>query len=186
MQRVASGEFNPAYERCLELRNNPARKIWGIRKQELEDLKAENGELLERLAELDGLLAESQAGAGASTGDGAAPVREGMVPRSSYDRLKAEKEELEKAHAKRLQRLKEVGIIFLVSKILITNFRLFIRSLHTSLKSFSKQSTPFSVGESNSTNPAPTSVSQACMRPRARMVSPSNSQVPKDILVRCR
>ncbi|KIR26325.1 mitotic spindle assembly checkpoint protein MAD1 [Cryptococcus deuterogattii LA55] len=108
MQRVASGEFNPAYERCLELRNNPARKIWGIRKQELEDLKAENGELLERLAELDGLLAESQAGAGASTGGAAAATREGMVPRSSYDRLKTEKEELEKAHAKRLQRLKEI------------------------------------------------------------------------------
>ncbi|EAL18454.1 hypothetical protein CNBJ0960 [Cryptococcus deneoformans B-3501A] len=116
MQRVVSGEFNPAYERCLELRNNPAQKIWGIRKQELEDLKAENGELLERLAELDGLLAESQAGAGASAsasasvgaGGGGAPAHERMVPRSSYDRLKTEKEELEKAHAKRLQRLKEI------------------------------------------------------------------------------
>ncbi|OXM76822.1 mitotic spindle assembly checkpoint protein MAD1 [Cryptococcus neoformans Bt63] len=112
MQRVASGEFNPAYERCLELRNNPAQKIWGIRKQELEDLKAENGELLERLAELDGLLAESQAGVGAGTNSSArgegVPAHERMVPRSSYDRLKAEKEELEKAHAKRLQRLKEI------------------------------------------------------------------------------
>lgn len=195
MQRVVSGEFNPAYERCLELRNNPAQKIWGIRKQELEDLKAENGELLERLAELDGLLAESQAGAGASAsasasvgaGGGGAPAHERMVPRSSYDRLKTEKEELEKAHAKRLQRLKEVGIRFPDFHLLITNFRFFsIRFLHTNLKNSSKQSTLSSAGESSLTSQDPTSVSQACMRPRARMVSPSNLQVPKDILVLCR
>ncbi|WVF69623.1 hypothetical protein IAT40_004401 [Kwoniella sp. CBS 6097] len=109
MRRVASGEYNPATERCLELRNNPASKIMAVRQQALEDLKAENDELLERMKELDELLNQAQASGGgnAATGDGK-EGKEGMVPRSSFDRLKKEKEDLEKAHEKRLMRLKEI------------------------------------------------------------------------------
>ncbi|ODN79409.1 hypothetical protein L202_03401 [Cryptococcus amylolentus CBS 6039] len=99
MCRVASGEFNPLTERCLELRNNPEAKIQFIRKQELTALRQENNELLERLAELDGIL--SQQG---MSGD----VKEGMVPRSSYERLNKDQEDMGRAHEKRLTRLKEV------------------------------------------------------------------------------
>ncbi|WVQ75806.1 hypothetical protein IAR50_005439 [Cryptococcus sp. DSM 104548] len=98
MCRVASGEFNPATERCLQLRNNPESKMQFIRKQELVDLQKENDELLERLAELDSMLS----GQGMSGN-----AQEGMVPRPSYERLKKEKEDNETAHEKRLTRLKE-------------------------------------------------------------------------------
>nr|ODN75661.1 mitotic spindle assembly checkpoint protein MAD1 [Cryptococcus depauperatus CBS 7841] len=107
MQRVSSGEYNTAIERCLEHRNNPSSRVLAIRKQELQELKGENEELLERLAELDGLLAQN-------SGGDQMPTRSqgedsgGVVPRSSFNRLKKEKEELEKAHAKRLLRLKEI------------------------------------------------------------------------------
>ncbi|OCF45761.1 mitotic spindle assembly checkpoint protein MAD1 [Kwoniella heveanensis CBS 569] len=106
MRRVASGEYNPATERCIELRKNPATKIMAVRQQTLEDLKAENDELLERMKELDESLHEAQAGGQAA--QGANGSKEGRVPRSSFDRLKKEKEDLEKAHEKRLLRLKEI------------------------------------------------------------------------------
>ncbi|WVR04777.1 hypothetical protein IAU60_001789 [Kwoniella sp. DSM 27419] len=95
MRRVASGEYNPATERCIELRTNPAAKIMTVRKQALDDLLEENQQLIARLKEL-----ETQPGAGTGL--------EGMVPRSSYDRLEKEKAELQEAHAKRLLRLKEI------------------------------------------------------------------------------
>lgn len=93
MRRVASGEYNPERERCIELRSNPASKIKAIRSEELEKLKRENEALLDRLSE-----------AGRSA-DG----EKGGIPIESFERLRAEKEDLEKAHAKRLQRLKEVS-----------------------------------------------------------------------------
>ena len=86
MRRVASGEYNPETERCLELRANPAAKVHAVRNAQLETLKTENEALLERLRE--------------SAND--------AVPRESYERLKREKEDLEQGHAKRLLRLKEV------------------------------------------------------------------------------
>lgn len=84
MQRVASGEFNPVRERCLELKDNPASKAFAIRQKALDDLKAENQALLARVSGDD------------------------SVPRETYDRLVKEGEDREAAHAKRLQRLKEV------------------------------------------------------------------------------
>ena len=96
MRRVASGEYNHTTERVLELKNNPAAKVLAIRKQVLDDLRAENEALLDRLKSVDrGAAGTEQAGTGA-------------VPRESWDRLVKEKESLEQAHAKRLQRLKEV------------------------------------------------------------------------------
>jgi mitotic spindle assembly checkpoint protein MAD1 len=93
MRRVASGEYNPKTERIVELQNNPAAKIMAVRTQILEDLKKENEVLIQRLR--------------SSGGDGG----EGSIPRESWERLVKEKEELEKAHAKRLMRLKEVSYI---------------------------------------------------------------------------
>lgn len=84
MQRVASGEYNPARERCIELKGNPASKAFAIRQKALDDLKAENQALLARVSGDD------------------------TVPRETYERLVKEGEEREAAHAKRLQRLKEV------------------------------------------------------------------------------
>ncbi|KAK8847559.1 hypothetical protein IAR55_005418 [Kwoniella newhampshirensis] len=104
MRRVASGEYNPATGRCLELRSNPANKIMAVRKQELDDLKAENDELLERMRELDELVSAGGAG---NEGQGETGGKS-LVPRISFDRLKKEKEEMEQAHAKRLLRLKEI------------------------------------------------------------------------------
>lgn len=89
MRRVASGEYNPAKERCVELLANPAAKVRAIRQAQLDDLLAENTALLERMATLD------QPGASG-------------VPRESYDRLEKEKNEQQAAHEKRLLRLKEV------------------------------------------------------------------------------
>jgi mitotic spindle assembly checkpoint protein MAD1 len=94
MRRVASGEYNPATERCLELKVNPASKIQSIRAKQLEDLKQENEALLDRLR---------QSASATSPAEGS-----GSVPVESWERLKRENQELEKAHAKRLQRLKEV------------------------------------------------------------------------------
>lgn len=92
MRRVASGEYNPATERCIELKDNPSARIKAVRTKELDDLKAENQALIDRLAKA------------------AVPVDgEGSVPLASFERLRAEKEELERSHAKRLQRLKEVS-----------------------------------------------------------------------------
>ncbi|ORX34031.1 mitotic checkpoint protein-domain-containing protein [Kockovaella imperatae] len=91
MRRVASGEYNPDSERCLELRNNPAAKIHAIRKAQLDALTRENEALLERLS------------SSSSSSNG-----ETTVPQESYERLKREKEELEQSHAKRLLRLKEI------------------------------------------------------------------------------
>ncbi|KAL7419183.1 coiled-coil domain-containing protein mad1 [Cryptotrichosporon argae] len=93
MRRLASGEFNPAYERCLELRGNPAAKAQAVRQAMLDELRGENAALLDRLAKVDR--------AGGEGGDG-------FVPRESWDRLVREKEEMEAAHAKRLLRLKEI------------------------------------------------------------------------------
>ncbi|WVW78266.1 hypothetical protein I302_100219 [Kwoniella bestiolae CBS 10118] len=103
MRRVASGEYNPSTERCLEFKNNPANKIMAVRQQMLVDLKNENDELLEQIKQLDEIVNQSNN----STGS-AEKGREGMVPRSSFDRLKKEKEELERNHEKRLMRLKEI------------------------------------------------------------------------------
>jgi hypothetical protein len=88
MRRVASGEYNPKSERVIEFKNNPAAKIMAVRNQVLEDLRKENEALL-------------RCGGG---GGG-----EGSVPRESWERLCKEKEELERGHAKRLMRLKEVS-----------------------------------------------------------------------------
>jgi mitotic spindle assembly checkpoint protein MAD1 len=90
MRRVASGEYNPVTQRCIELRNNPAAKIQSIRAGQLDDLKKENEALLERLK------------AGDASG------KQSDVPMESFLRLTKEKEESDAAHAKRLQRLKEV------------------------------------------------------------------------------
>ena len=95
MRRVASGEYNPQNERCLELRNNPSAKIQGVRNLQLETLVKENEALLERLRT-----------AGQTASDVA--NEPSVVPRDSYERLKKEKEALEQNHAKRLMRLKEV------------------------------------------------------------------------------
>jgi mitotic spindle assembly checkpoint protein MAD1 len=100
MRRVASGEYNPATERCIELKANPAAKEQAIRTKMLEDLRAENEALLERLRSVD-----------------RQPVPDkgmGLVPRESFERLSREKEEMERAHAKRLLRLKEVSSITIV------------------------------------------------------------------------
>lgn len=99
MRRVASGEYNPSAERCLELKSNPAAQIMAIRKQALENLRAENEALLNRLKVVD-----------RTKGDARAEEGEGLVPRDSFDRLVKEKEDLERSHEKRLQRLKEVHI----------------------------------------------------------------------------
>ncbi|WVQ79902.1 hypothetical protein IAT38_002002 [Cryptococcus sp. DSM 104549] len=104
MRRVASGEYNASNERCLELKANPAAKVMGVRQQLLDDLKADNAKLLERMKELEGMV-----GSGASRGSGDVQDGEnGKVPRTSYDRLKKEKDDMEEAHAKRLLRLKEI------------------------------------------------------------------------------
>jgi regulator of replication initiation timing len=92
MRRVASGEYNPKSERVIEFQNNPAAKIMAVRNQVLEDLRKENEALL-------------RSGGGGGGG-------EGSVPRESWERLCKEKEELEKGHAKRLMRLKEVSVSF--------------------------------------------------------------------------
>lgn len=97
MRRVASGEFNPERERCLELRGNPAAKIHAVRTERLESLKAENAALLDRLAEVDKESASAE-----SEGHG-------LVPRITYDRLVKENADMEAAHEKRLRRLKEVS-----------------------------------------------------------------------------
>ena len=89
MRRVASGEYNPKSERVIEFQNNPAAKIMAVRNQVLDDLRKENEALL-------------RSGAGGGSG-------EGSVPRESWERLCKEKEELERGHAKRLMRLKEVS-----------------------------------------------------------------------------
>ncbi|OCF58638.1 hypothetical protein L486_03127 [Kwoniella mangroviensis CBS 10435] len=105
MRRVASGEYNPSTERCLELKNNPANKIMAVRQQMLVDLKNENDELLEQIKQLDELVNQNHS----ATSKGEEGLnREGMVPRSSFDRLKKEKEDLERNHEKRLMRLKEI------------------------------------------------------------------------------
>jgi mitotic spindle assembly checkpoint protein MAD1 len=92
MRRVASGEYNPKSERVIEFQNNPAAKIMAVRNQVLEDLRKENEALLR---------------SGGGSGGG-----EGSVPRESWERLCKEKEELERGHAKRLMRLKEVSFSF--------------------------------------------------------------------------
>ncbi|RXK40891.1 hypothetical protein M231_01739 [Tremella mesenterica] len=102
MRRVASGEYNPAKERCIELKDNPASRQMAIRTQMLEDLRQENQTLLAQLSTMKGPAMEIKE---KEKVDGNAS---GMVPRASYDRLVKEKEELEKAHAKRLLRLKEI------------------------------------------------------------------------------
>lgn len=98
MRRVASGEYNPALERCIELKANPAAKVQAVRTKELDDLRRENEALLDRLK--------------ADTGGA-----EAGVPNASFERLRVEKEELERAHAKRLLRLKEVGLLPLTLEI---------------------------------------------------------------------
>jgi len=95
MRRVASGEYNPKQERVIELHNNPAAKIMAVRNQVLEDLRKENEALLK----------------GGGGGQG-----EGSVPRESWERLSKEKEELERGHAKRLMRLKEVSSLFQLAR----------------------------------------------------------------------
>lgn len=115
MRRVASGEYNTATERVVELRDNPATRIMAVRKKQLEDLRRENEALLRAGA---GAGAGGAAGGGAAAGAAAAAgagaaaeagAAEGAtVPRESWDRLVKEKEEMEQAHQKRLQRLKEV------------------------------------------------------------------------------
>ena len=86
MRRVASGEYDPSRERCVELKSNPASRIKAVRTQQLEALKKEN----------EALIGEIEKG-------------ELSIPIESFQRLRQEKEDLEKAHAKRLLRLKEVS-----------------------------------------------------------------------------
>lgn len=94
MRRVASGEYNPEKERCLELKGNPAAKIQVVRQAQLEDLQLENAALLNDI----------------TNGEGGHGLwgEDTHVPLISYKKLKKEKDDLEVAHAKRLQRLKEV------------------------------------------------------------------------------
>jgi mitotic spindle assembly checkpoint protein MAD1 len=68
-----------------------------VRTKQLEDLRTENGALLQRLKSVD----KTPVSPGAEN--------TGLVPRESFERLSREKEDLERAHAKRLLRLKEVG-----------------------------------------------------------------------------
>ncbi|WWC59638.1 uncharacterized protein I303_102197 [Kwoniella dejecticola CBS 10117] len=105
MRRVASGEYNPQVERVLELKNSPANRIMAVRNQTLIDLKNENDELLEKMRELDEIIAASSGGSGENQTNTDASA---SVPRSSFDRLKKEKEDLERSHEKRLMRLKEI------------------------------------------------------------------------------
>jgi hypothetical protein len=148
MRRVASGEYNPEKERCIELSVNPASKIKAIRSEELAKLKRENEALLDRL---------SDAGS-ASTGE------KGGIPVESFERLRKEKEDLEKAHAKRLQRLKEVSwsrhrLTYIsppfcsLPSLVPTDSRSSVQSR----KSSSKPSILSSAGVSNSTSQAPIS-----------------------------
>jgi mitotic spindle assembly checkpoint protein MAD1 len=104
MRRVASGEYNPKRERVLELQSNPAGRMMAIRNQVLEDLKKENEVLIERLR------ASGASGAGGAGGE---PGGEGsgLIPKESWDRLCKEKRDMEKAHEKRLMRLKEVSLL---------------------------------------------------------------------------
>lgn len=105
MRRVASGEYNTQTERVIELKANPAAKVLAIRTQQLDDLRAENEALLGRLK----VVGQGQGQGTSEEGDGAGNGEvTGLVPRESWDRLVKEKESLEQAHAKRLQRLKEV------------------------------------------------------------------------------
>lgn len=97
MRRVASGEYNPATERCIESANNPAAREKTIRRAELDQLRGENEALLEEIQALE----ESK---GLKEG-------EGYVPRASWERLQRENKEMEEGHTKRLQRLKEVSTI---------------------------------------------------------------------------
>jgi mitotic spindle assembly checkpoint protein MAD1 len=105
MRRVASGEYNPSRERLVELKNNPASREFAIRTKTLEDLKAENQALLDELVKVDTRAAEGDAAGIEGQEQGVL----GLVPRMSYERLLKEKEDLERAHAKRLLRLKEVS-----------------------------------------------------------------------------
>lgn len=98
MRRVASGEYNPETERCIELKLNPASKEMAIRTRILDELRAENQALLDRLGQLD------------KTGSDGDVEGKGLVPRESFDRLTKEKEDMEAAHKKRLDRLKEVSL----------------------------------------------------------------------------
>jgi mitotic spindle assembly checkpoint protein MAD1 len=102
MRRVASGEYNPKRERVLELQSNPAGKMMAIRNQVLEDLKRENEVLIERLR---------ATASGASGAEGAGEEGSGLIPKESWDRLCKEKKDMEKAHEKRLMRLKEVSLV---------------------------------------------------------------------------
>jgi mitotic spindle assembly checkpoint protein MAD1 len=103
MRRVASGEYNPSTERCIEFKNNPAAKATAVRTEALERLKSENDALLERLAVVD-KTPVTVVGQGASGSN-----KDGLVPRESFERVVRDKEEMERAHAKRLLRLKEVS-----------------------------------------------------------------------------
>ncbi|KAK4688858.1 hypothetical protein P7C73_g1261, partial [Tremellales sp. Uapishka_1] len=116
MRRVASGEYNPQKERCIEFKNNPASREFAIRQKRLDDLKEENQALLDRLRVVDRSEAVDN--------NGGAVVGQGLVPRVSFERLEREKEELEKNHAKRLLRLKEVDPALCCSPLACLTFRL--------------------------------------------------------------
>lgn len=103
MRRLASGEYNSNKERCLELKDNPASREYAIRSKTLEDLKAENGALLDRLRIVD--VGSAREERGSEGGEGR------LVPMESFERIIKEKEEMERAHAKRLLRLKEVRVM---------------------------------------------------------------------------
>ena len=89
MRRVASGEYNPTAERCLELSDNPAARVHAVRRAELDGFKAENEALLRGKGE--------------------------SVPKESWERAVKEKEEVEAAYEKRLQRLREVSLRHLLA-----------------------------------------------------------------------
>lgn len=114
MRRVASGEYNPTKERVLELQSNPASRIMAIRNQVLEDLKKENEVLIERLR------ATPSGGAGAAGGEGGGEGS-GLIPKESWDRLCKEKKDMEKAHEKRLMRLKEVSRVLGIRSLFLTS-----------------------------------------------------------------
>lgn len=90
-RRVGSGEYNTEVWRVVELRDNPAARDRAIRKQALDELRAENQALLDQIVELE---------ANSSV--------QGGVPRETYDRVVRDAATQEAAHAKRLQRLKEI------------------------------------------------------------------------------
>ena len=99
---IGAGHHLPPGVRVLSLRDNPAQQWEDLSKAAMDRLKGENEALLKRLKELE----ES-----GIRGVGESASKEDLVPRESYESVRAEMLKLEqdmKAKDKRLQRLQEV------------------------------------------------------------------------------